>query len=64
MVPADIGTGIVPWPSVAAWVHTLNIQHIFVEQEPPFPGEPMDSVRIAYRFLSGLFATSQRKGRP
>ncbi len=64
MVPADIGAGIVPWASVAGWVHRLNIQHIYVEQEPPFPGAPIDSVRTAYRFLSGLFATSQRKERP
>ena len=63
MVPADIGAGIVPWKSVAAWMARLNIDDAFIEQEPPFPHAPMESVRIGYRYLSDLFGHS-RRGRP
>lgn len=62
MVPADVGTGIVPWHKVADAIRNYRIRHLFVEQEPPFPGEPMDSVRTAYRYLTTLFASASRKG--
>lgn len=62
MVPADVGAGIVPWRTVARAVRRYRIGHLFVEQEPPFPGERMDSVRTAYGYLSRLFTPASKTG--
>lgn len=61
MEPADVGTGLVPWTKVAEAVRRYRIPHLFVEQEPPFPGEPIESVKVAHAYLSRLFASSAGK---
>jgi sugar phosphate isomerase/epimerase len=56
LVSTNVGTGIVDWRRLVRLVRTHDIRHAYVEQEPPFPGPPMDSVRAAYEFLSVAFA--------
>ena len=56
MEPADIGTGIVPWERLATLIRRHRITDLFVEQEPPFPGERIASVKVAYDYLGKLFA--------
>lgn len=56
MVPADVGRGIVPWRQLATLIRRHRVTDLFVEQEPPFPGERIASVKTAYDFLDHLFA--------
>jgi sugar phosphate isomerase/epimerase len=56
LVSTNVGTGIVDWRSLVRLVRTHDIRYAYVEQEPPFPGPPMNSVRAAYEFLSVAFA--------
>lgn len=63
MAPANVGTGIVPWAKLAVLIRRFAIRDLFVEQEPPFPGERIDSARIAYDYLSPLFATAKEGAR-
>jgi sugar phosphate isomerase/epimerase len=55
LASTDVGTGIVDWQKLAVLIRRADVRQLFVEQEPPFPGPPLDSVRVAYRFLSNLF---------
>lgn len=55
MAPADVGTGVVKWEELAGLIRRYRIDDLFVEQEPPFPGDPLDSVKVAYTFLGKLF---------
>lgn len=55
LAPANVGTGTVDWNRLAALIRRYRITDLFVEQEPPFPGPPMASVRIAYDYLATLF---------
>lgn len=55
LASTDIGTGMVDWRKLAVHIHRLAIPHLFVEQEPPFPGPRMNSVRAAYAYLSNVF---------
>ena len=41
--------------AMLAKVGASSIDDLFVEQEPPFPGDPLDSVKVAYAFLGKLF---------
>lgn len=56
MTPADVGAGIVPWEALKGLIRRFDIQHLFVEQEPPFPNSPFASVNTAFTYLSDLFA--------
>jgi sugar phosphate isomerase/epimerase len=59
MVPADVGTGVVPWTALVPVIRHARIPHLFVEQEPPFPTSPMQAARVAYKFLSGTFQSGR-----
>ena len=52
--PADVGTGRVDWRAVLAAAKAANVQHYFVEQEPPYVRPPLESARAAYDFLRPL----------
>jgi sugar phosphate isomerase/epimerase len=56
LASTDAGTGIVKWNELVDLVRHSSIQHMFVEQEEPFPTTPMDAARIDYEFLTKLFA--------
>ena len=56
LVSSNVGAGIVNWTSLVPLILRANVKHAFVEQEPPFPGPPMESVRAAYHYLSAAFA--------
>lgn len=56
MTPADVGAGIVPWKTLADLIRRFDIEGLFVEQEPPFPGAPIASATAAFAYLSRLFA--------
>jgi len=56
LASTDAGTGIVKWDELVGLVRGSRIEHMFVEQEEPFPTTPMDAVKVDYRFLTKLFA--------
>ncbi len=56
MDPANVGAGSIRWAEVLRAAEAAGVAHYYVEQEPPFPGERMDSVRAAFSFLSQLKA--------
>ncbi|HEX6832680.1 MAG TPA: TIM barrel protein [Rudaea sp.] len=56
LASTDAGTGIVKWDEFADLVRHSRVEHLFVEQEEPFPTTPMDAIKIDYRFLTALFA--------
>jgi len=56
IAPTEVGQGIMPWTELMKAVRSSPIQHVYVEQEPPFPSSAMESVRIAHAFLEPLMA--------
>lgn len=60
MAPANVGAGVVPWKKLAPLIRRLGIRDLFVEQEEPFPGPRIESARIAYRYLTHMFAGAAR----
>jgi sugar phosphate isomerase/epimerase len=56
MDPANVGAGAIRWAEVLRAAEAAGVTHYYVEQEAPFPGTRIDSVRAAYSFLSRLKA--------
>ena len=56
LASTDAGTGIVKWNEVVDFVRRGHVEHMFVEQEEPFPTTPMDAAKIDYEFFTQLFA--------
>lgn len=56
LASTDAGTGIVKWSEVVDFVRRGHVEHMFVEQEEPFPTTPMDAAKIDYEFFTQLFA--------
>ena len=52
--PTEVGSGMIGWKTIlpAAWA--AGVREYYVEQEPPFPGERIDSVAKSYRYLATL----------
>ncbi|WP_263350534.1 sugar phosphate isomerase/epimerase family protein [Acidicapsa acidisoli] len=48
---ADLGTGFVQYTKIFGAAKAAGIEHIFVEQEAPFPVSQMDSAKADYVFL-------------
>ena len=49
----EAGNGVVDWPKVLHAAAAAGVQHYFVEQDQT-PGDPLDSLRQSYNFLSKL----------
>ena len=56
LASTDAGTGIVKWNEVVDFIRRGHVEHMFVEQEEPFPTTPMDAAKIDYEFFIQLFA--------
>lgn len=56
MIPADAGTGIVPWQKIAPIIHRNRIPFLYVEQEPPFTSSPKEAARVAFAYFSKVLA--------
>ena len=48
---ADLGTGFIQYGSIFAEAKKAGIEHIFVEQETPFPVSQLDSAKVDYAYL-------------
>jgi len=48
---ADLGTGFVDYGPIFAAGKAAGIEHIFVEQETPFPVSQLDSAKVDYAYL-------------
>jgi len=47
----DLGTGFVKYETIFAAGKAAGIEHIFVEQEAPFPVSQMESAKVDYAYL-------------
>ena len=52
--PAEVGNGMLPWPKILDVAYASGVRKFFVEQEPPFKGDPLDSVAISAKYLSTI----------
>lgn len=52
MNPAEVGAGRIDWPAVLDAARTAGVREYFVEQEPPFEHDRMESARISFDFLA------------
>jgi sugar phosphate isomerase/epimerase len=52
--PTEVGSGIIPWPRILPAALQSGVHHFFIEQEPPFPGPRLDSVRKSFNYLNHL----------
>jgi sugar phosphate isomerase/epimerase len=50
-VGADLGTGFIDYRPIFAATKATGIEHIFMEQEDPFPVSPIDSAKNDYAYL-------------
>jgi sugar phosphate isomerase/epimerase len=50
--PAEVGNGMLPWPKILDVAYATGVRKFFVEQEPPFKGDPLDSIAISAKYLS------------
>jgi sugar phosphate isomerase/epimerase len=53
-VPAEVGNGMLPWRKILDVAYATGIRKFFVEQEPPFKGDPFDSIAISAKYLSTI----------
>jgi sugar phosphate isomerase/epimerase len=51
---ADLGTGFVDYGPIFAAGKAAGIEHIFVEQETPFPVSQLDSAKVDFAYLQKL----------
>jgi sugar phosphate isomerase/epimerase len=47
------GRGVIDWPNVLRAAAKAKVEHYFVEQDQT-PGDPIDSLRLSYEYLSKL----------
>lgn len=52
----DVGQGIMDWGAVADALGTSAVQHIYFEQEPPYPISPLDSAKVAHDYIVPILA--------
>jgi sugar phosphate isomerase/epimerase len=53
-VPAEVGSGILPWAKILDVAYASGVRKFFVEQEPPFTRDPLESIAISAKYLSTL----------
>ena len=49
----EVGNGVVDWPKVLRAAAKAKVAHYFVEQDQT-PGDPVESLRQSYAYLSKL----------
>ncbi len=52
--PAEVGNGMLPWRRILDVAYATGVRKFFVEQEPPFKGDPFDSIAISAKYLSTI----------
>jgi sugar phosphate isomerase/epimerase len=52
--PAEVGNGMLPWREILDVAYATGVRKFFVEQEPPFKGDPLDSIAISAKYLSAI----------
>jgi sugar phosphate isomerase/epimerase len=52
--PAEVGNGMLPWKQILKVAYGSGVRKFFVEQEPPFKGDPLDSVAISAKYLAAI----------
>ncbi len=55
----DVGQGVIDWKHLLALLRRSNVQHLYVEQEPPFTAPPIEAARAAYQFLAPRLAKAR-----
>jgi sugar phosphate isomerase/epimerase len=48
-----VGSGTLDWPVILHAANGAGVKHYFVEQDQT-PGDPLDSLRLSYKYLSTL----------
>jgi sugar phosphate isomerase/epimerase len=54
MASTEVGKGIIDWPRLLNAARGASVKGLYVEQEPPFAGSSLDSVRESFGYLRGL----------
>ena len=54
--PTEVGSGHLDWKAILPAAYRSGVRHFFIEQEPPFPGTRLDSVRKSCEYLKQLVA--------
>jgi sugar phosphate isomerase/epimerase len=52
--PAEVGNGMLPWTKILDVAYATGVRKFYVEQEPPFKGDPLDSIAISAKYLSAI----------
>jgi sugar phosphate isomerase/epimerase len=50
----DLGQGVLPWTALMGAISTSSVQHVYVEQEPPFVTSRLKSAAAGYAFIQPL----------
>ena len=54
--PTEVGSGVMDWARILPAAQAAGVTHFFVEQEPPYTGPRMQSIRKSAQFLQNLVA--------
>jgi sugar phosphate isomerase/epimerase len=60
--PTEVGSGIIPWARILPAAVAAGIRQFYIEQEPPFNGSRLDSVRKSFDYLSTLTTSPSPAG--
>ena len=52
--PAEVGSGMLPWVRILDVAYATGVRKFFVEQEPPFKHDPLESIAISAKYLSTI----------
>ena len=52
--PAEVGNGMLPWVQILDVAYATGVRKFFVEQEPPFRHDPLESIAISAKYLSTI----------
>jgi sugar phosphate isomerase/epimerase len=52
--PAEVGNGMLPWVKILDVAYATGVRKFFVEQEPPFKHDPLESIAISAKYLSRI----------
>lgn len=52
--PAEVGRGMLPWVRILDVAYATGVRRFFVEQEPPFRLDPLESIAISAKYLAAI----------
>ena len=52
--PADVGAGLIDWPSLLPELKTNGVAEFYVEREPPFTDDPMAAVKRNHDYVARM----------